>query len=196
MSLRRSARNSTALAAKLNEISPSASSATKKRTDREDIPPRNQRKRVKKASPRHVAVEGSGTFKVPSVPTTPIRKRSAKTAQPPQLTPTPSIIGLIRTQYSSGDIDDATPPGGSTIGFFLNINLTALLVYTHSLDLKQGSRGCHASFKSLSSINVHVRPCPLVPSYVSRERADNCQMTVQLSRIPQTRPWSLQVAHA
>jgi hypothetical protein len=115
MSLRRSARNSTALAAKTNGISPSASSATRKRANGEDVPPQKQGKRVKKASSRDVAVAESATFKVPPVPTTPVRKHSAKTAQPPHLTPTPSLIGLMRTQYSSGDLGDATPPSESAL---------------------------------------------------------------------------------
>ncbi|RVX70194.1 hypothetical protein B0A52_05527 [Exophiala mesophila] len=49
-------------------------------------------------------------FKIPEVPVTP-RKRSSKAASKvPPLTPTPSLINVIRAPYSSGDIDDATPP--------------------------------------------------------------------------------------
>jgi hypothetical protein len=144
MSLRRSARNSTALAAKTNGISPSASSATKKRTDGGDVPPQNQRKRVKKASPRDGAVAESSTFKVPPVPATPTRKRSAKTAQPPHLTPTPSLVGLMRTQYSSGDIDDATPPpSGSTVVFSSHINPIAFCWYLP--DSRDPNRRSHVS---------------------------------------------------
>lgn len=49
-------------------------------------------------------------FKVPSAPVTPVRKRTVKGTEPPPFTPTPSLVGLLRAPYSSGDIDDATPP--------------------------------------------------------------------------------------
>lgn len=52
-------------------------------------------------------------FKIPSVPVTPIRKRraAANTSNaPPPLTPTPSLVNVIRAPYSSGDVDDTPPP--------------------------------------------------------------------------------------
>ena len=52
-------------------------------------------------------------FKVPDVPITPKRKRNPKAATTliPSLTPTPSLAAALRTPaYSSGDIDDGTPP--------------------------------------------------------------------------------------
>ena len=53
-------------------------------------------------------------FKKPDLPVTPLKKRRAaqgKTAsKPPPLTPTPSLVNIMRAPYSSGDIDDATPP--------------------------------------------------------------------------------------
>ena len=110
MSLRRSARQTTTLLAKTNETSPSLLSGTRKRTDGEEESLLAQPKRVKKALPRDASSTETATFKVPPVPTTPVRKRSAKATQPPHLTPTPSLIGLMRSSYSSGDIDDATPP--------------------------------------------------------------------------------------
>ena len=123
MSLRRSARQSTTLLAKTNGTSPSVSSATRKRANGEDEPPQTQPKRVKKATPRDASATESATFKVPPVPVTPVRKRSAKATQPPQLTPTPSLVGLMRTPYSSGDIDDATPPPSeSTVLPILSVN--------------------------------------------------------------------------
>lgn len=50
---------------------------------------------------------------MPPPPTTPNkRRRVAKETKPPPVTPTPSAIGLMTStsNYSSGDIDDATPP--------------------------------------------------------------------------------------
>lgn len=50
-------------------------------------------------------------FKIPVTPAKKTARRSTPTkAKHPPLTPTPSLIGLIRAPYSSGDIDDATPP--------------------------------------------------------------------------------------
>ena len=42
-------------------------------------------------------------------PLTPKRKRSTKPILPP-ITPTPAAIGLMTVPYSSGDVDDTTPP--------------------------------------------------------------------------------------
>lgn len=130
MSLRRSTRQSANLIGKTNGTSPSVSSATRKRTNGEDGPPQTLPKRVKKASPQNESTAESATFKVPLVPATPVRKRSAKATQPPPLTPTPSLIGLMRTAYSSGDVDDATPPPSESIVITpcLAINPIALLV--------------------------------------------------------------------
>ena len=51
-------------------------------------------------------------------PTTPARQRkspaSSKLPKAILLTPTPSLVGVLRAPYSSGDIDDATPPPEST----------------------------------------------------------------------------------
>ncbi|KIX95252.1 uncharacterized protein Z520_09169 [Fonsecaea multimorphosa CBS 102226] len=49
------------------------------------------------------------------VPVTPVKKANArrnpaKQSKHPPLTPTPSLISVIRAPYSSGDIDDGTPP--------------------------------------------------------------------------------------
>lgn len=50
-------------------------------------------------------------FKKPALPTTPLRKRRAAASNDvPSLTPTPSLVNILRAPYSSGDIDDATPP--------------------------------------------------------------------------------------
>ena len=50
-------------------------------------------------------------FKKPALPVTPLRKRpAAASADVPSLTPTPSLVNILRAPYSTGDIDDATPP--------------------------------------------------------------------------------------
>ncbi|KAL6242091.1 3-methyladenine DNA glycosylase [Rhinocladiella similis] len=51
----------------------------------------------------------SPEFKVPVTPVKNARRAPAKPKHPP-LTPTPSLISVIRAPYSSGDVDDATPP--------------------------------------------------------------------------------------
>ena len=64
-------------------------------------------------------MEAEATEAMPPPPTTPNkRRRVAKEGQPPPFTPTPSAIGLMTSNndlgatanYSTGDIDDATPP--------------------------------------------------------------------------------------
>ncbi|KIW91414.1 uncharacterized protein Z519_08310 [Cladophialophora bantiana CBS 173.52] len=56
--------------------------------------------------------QAESEFKVPVTPIKKANARRATVAQPkhPPLTPTPSLINVIRAPYSSGDIDDATPP--------------------------------------------------------------------------------------
>jgi DNA-3-methyladenine glycosylase II len=53
---------------------------------------------------------GTGTFAVPAIPTTPKRKRTAKTTKAPPITPTPSAVGLISVPLSTSDVHDGTPP--------------------------------------------------------------------------------------
>jgi hypothetical protein len=126
MSLRRSTRQSIALAAKKNKASPSPST-TGKRANGENDSRQTNTKRVKKASPDDAPATDPAAFKVPQRPVTPGRKRSAKAMKAPQLTPTPSLVGLMRTPFSSGDIDGATPPPSKlTILFSLPVNLIAL----------------------------------------------------------------------
>jgi DNA-3-methyladenine glycosylase II len=50
-------------------------------------------------------------FKVPVTPVKkPVRRTAAPKTKVPPLTPTPSLVNAIRAPYSTGDIDDATPP--------------------------------------------------------------------------------------
>src|ERR1700733_7321181 len=127
MSLRRSARQSATLVAKKNKASPSPSSTTRKRANGENDSRQTNTKRVKKASPDDATATDPPAFKVPQVPVTPSRRRSAKAMKAPELTPTPSLVGLMRTPFRSGDIDDANqPPSKPTILFSLPVNLIAL----------------------------------------------------------------------
>ena len=56
----------------------------------------------------------TGTFKKLEGPVTPAKRKStsarAEAVKVPPLTPTPSFINVLRAPYSTGDIDDATPP--------------------------------------------------------------------------------------
>ncbi|EXJ71625.1 DNA-3-methyladenine glycosylase II [Cladophialophora psammophila CBS 110553] len=56
--------------------------------------------------------QAESEFKVPVTPIKRANARRATVTRPkhPPLTPTPSLINVIRAPYSSGDIDDATPP--------------------------------------------------------------------------------------
>ena len=85
------------------------------------------RKRQRKTKPTEdvaadaIAQDGTDAGAMPPPPTTPLQKRRKvampeSAEKPPPFTPTPSAIGLmtsnsvLRPKYSSGDIDDATPP--------------------------------------------------------------------------------------
>lgn len=53
------------------------------------------------------------SFKKPEGPITPARAKRAKPTKAPLLTPTPSLVNILRgvpSPYSTGDVDDATPP--------------------------------------------------------------------------------------
>lgn len=67
-------------------------------------------KRSRTTKKETVSNGADAEFKKPALPTTPLRKRRATaSSEMPSLTPTPSLVGVIRAPYSSGDIDDATP---------------------------------------------------------------------------------------
>ncbi len=114
MSLRRSAR--TASTPLKSGLSDGASISDLKRPLTTDDEPLAVPKRSKRRPPGKPAIATAepASFKVPLSPSTPKPKRKrtfATTDQPPPLTPTPSLVGLISAPtYSSGDIDDATPP--------------------------------------------------------------------------------------
>ncbi len=88
--------------------------------DTKSSAPSKKRGRGSKASDDIAAPNGvpdDAKKAMPPPPTTPNKRRKvAKSEQPPPLTPTPSAIGLITSNtglghnYSTGDIDDVTPP--------------------------------------------------------------------------------------
>lgn len=74
---------------------------------------------AKKSRPIALPVVDSDGFKKPIAPVTPKKSQAAsrrsKDIKVPPLTPTPSLVNVLRgvdnkASYSSGDIDDATPP--------------------------------------------------------------------------------------
>lgn len=113
MSLRRSARVS---AIPTPPLVNDAQAEVKKRVrDTNSSPVAVKKQRATKSA----KIEGADTskdpeFKKPDLPVTPLRKRRANqgktSTKPPPLTPTPSLVNIIRAPYSSGDIDDVTPP--------------------------------------------------------------------------------------
>jgi DNA-3-methyladenine glycosylase II len=113
MSLRRSAR--TGNAAVTNDTANSSQILHQKRAFATDdvaiTAPKKSRRRDVDKSARVPATDGAAS-RVPPVSSTPKRKRPlAKTNRPPHLSPTPSLVCLISAPtYSTGDIDDATPP--------------------------------------------------------------------------------------
>jgi DNA-3-methyladenine glycosylase II len=113
MSLRRSARQSASLVASTSNGAvrkPPVTSTKRSRTETEPSPIKS--KKAKAANPA-MSEEGTGVdkFKRPPLPATPNSKRTARSRKAPPLTPTPSLIGLLRAPYSPGDIDDtALPP--------------------------------------------------------------------------------------
>ena len=68
-------------------------------------------KKSRISKPATIANGDAREFKKPALPNTPLRKRrAAASTDVPSLTPTPSLVNILRAPYSSGDIDDATPP--------------------------------------------------------------------------------------
>jgi hypothetical protein len=182
MSLRRSTRQSIALAAKKNKASPSPSSTTRKRANGEKDSRQTNTKRVKKASPDDAPATDPAAFKVPQVPVTPGRKRSAKAMKAPPLTPTPSLVGLMRTPLSSGDIDGATPPPSKlTILFLSPVNLIVLWFLPASCDTRRISASSPAF--------LHFGFSPARPLYQGVTLTISWQMTVQLNLTRRTPLW-------
>ncbi|KIX05089.1 uncharacterized protein Z518_05961 [Rhinocladiella mackenziei CBS 650.93] len=107
MSLRRSARiSSIVIPSPEKPLSPVIDS--KKRTTS------SQAREIKAKKPKptedETVVNGEPEFKVPVTSGRNARRNPAKQPKKPPLTPTPSLVQAIRAPYSSGDIDDATPP--------------------------------------------------------------------------------------
>jgi DNA-3-methyladenine glycosylase II len=112
MTIRRSSRIASVAAVPGSETPSNVANTTKKRSATSDTPPNKSKK--SKPSKDAIAVNGEETapeFKVPITPVKNARRASAaKEPKPPPLTPTPSLVNILRGSYSSGDIDDATPP--------------------------------------------------------------------------------------
>ncbi|KAL9617768.1 MAG: hypothetical protein Q9160_007481 [Pyrenula sp. 1 TL-2023] len=71
---------------------------------------RNKSETVQFESKSHPdATAAPEKFRKPRVPRTPKRQRTTAAPASP-ITPTPSIVGVMTAPYSTGDIDDATPP--------------------------------------------------------------------------------------
>lgn len=119
MSLRRSER--VTIRALKNDTGPNfaVAQAQKRTATVAQTGPRSA-KRSKRLSPENAgeiletaaskSLSTSNDFKKPATPATPKRERRKTSAKMPPLTPTPSLISVIRAPYSSGDIDDTTPP--------------------------------------------------------------------------------------
>ncbi|KAL9121749.1 MAG: hypothetical protein Q9187_001689 [Circinaria calcarea] len=104
MSLKRMTRSSTQAAAK----APASSTAVEvtKRTK----PVKARSKKLKTEDVGHT-IRGSLTAPADAAPSTPPAKRIKRTVDlAPPMTPTPALVSLMATSYSTGDIDDPTPP--------------------------------------------------------------------------------------
>ncbi|KIW18369.1 hypothetical protein PV08_02657 [Exophiala spinifera] len=115
MTIRRSTRIASGSTAVVSEKPANIVSTTSRKRSVSTASPQTQATRTSKKpkpTPDVVPVNGeveSPEFKVPVTPVKNARRAPAKAKHPP-LTPTPSLISVIRAPYSSGDIDDAAPP--------------------------------------------------------------------------------------
>lgn len=66
-----------------------------------------------------------------AAPSTPKRKKATRPIPP--MTPTPSAIGLMTVPYSSGDIDDSTPPSLNRLAVLNGTNAPLVTPETHRL---------------------------------------------------------------
>lgn len=115
MSLRRSGRVSSASASPLPQTSPVAVNGQRKRAASSlSHETKAKKPKSKLVDTTNNADNAEPNFKVPETPVTPLKKSRKGSAtssrKPPPLTPTPSLVAIIRAGYSSGDIDDPNPP--------------------------------------------------------------------------------------
>jgi DNA-3-methyladenine glycosylase II len=134
MSSRRSAR--------LSEASPNVKQAP---NPVKDMPPPPKVANISKKRKNPPKTE------IPDVaPSTPKRKKATKPIPP--MTPTPSAIGLMTVPYSSGDIDDSTPPPLNRLAVPNGTNAPLVTPETHRLiankPVDQVSPSKKASIKS------------------------------------------------
>ena len=114
MSSRRSAR--------LSEASPNLKQASSAANDMPPPQVANISKKRKNPSKDDVPA---------AAPSTPKRKKATKPVPP--MTPTPSAIGLMTAPYSSGDIDDSTPPPLNRLAVPNGTNAPLVTPETHRL---------------------------------------------------------------
>lgn len=107
-------RRSTRLVTRLTETSDGVPSTTKSAEPaskkRKPVPVAQASPKTKKSKNDAEAPAAESPFKKPSAPVTPAKSGRSKPLKAPPLTPTPSLVHVLRAPYSSGDIDDGTPP--------------------------------------------------------------------------------------
>ena len=116
MSLRRSTRVSSSSIQPVSPISTESTTTGKKRpgeSSNDKAAPKKSK--LNKDTSSALANGAAPEFKKPEAPANPLRERRAAAAskqgvKAPPLTPTPSLVGVIRAPYSNGDIDEGTPP--------------------------------------------------------------------------------------
>ncbi|EXJ59019.1 DNA-3-methyladenine glycosylase II [Cladophialophora yegresii CBS 114405] len=131
MSVRRSTRIASIPTTVVTEKAATHVNASKKRpagTQARSIPAKKQRsaedneqKGIEVSEQTNLLVNGAAKdepeFKVPVTPAKKTARRSTPSkAKHPPLTPTPSLVNVIRAPYSSGDVEDAAPPPDRPVG--------------------------------------------------------------------------------
>ncbi|EXJ86162.1 DNA-3-methyladenine glycosylase II [Capronia coronata CBS 617.96] len=111
MSLRRSTRiATTAVNATANGVDVPINGLKKRFASQQGGPPTTKRSKPASEHGHINGEEEEPEFKVPVTPLKNSRRGPANASRKPPLTPTPSLVNLIRAPYSTGDIDDSTPP--------------------------------------------------------------------------------------
>ena len=104
MSLKRTTRSSTQIAAKASDPSPVVEVVKR-------VKPSKATSKTLKNGEAEQTIHGLLIAPTDSSPSTPPAKRTKRTVDnPPLKTPTPALVSLMATSYSTGDIDDPMPP--------------------------------------------------------------------------------------
>lgn len=77
--------------------------------------------------------KGFSEFTPAEAPSTPKRQRISTKPTVPSITLTPSAIGLMTVPYSSGDIDDMSPPRVDRLAVLNRTNATLVTPETHRI---------------------------------------------------------------